>query len=464
MTAVPRRVRASLALVCAGLLALTAACARGEVRNTSPDSIKVWIVEDLPDRVAATQRIVDDFSQRSGVTVQLVAVAEDQFNQLLLSSAAAGDLPDVVGGVPLGQVRTMSSNELIDPEATAAVLSALDPTTFTPSALELTREGDRQLAIPSEAWTQMLVYRRDLFDAAGLAPPTSYAAILAAAQALNSPDRAGFIGSTVAGDSFTEQTFEYLAAANGCQLVDDRGEITFNSPQCVEALQFYGSLVRDYSLPGAQDVDTTRATYFAGQAAMTIWSTFLLDEMAGLREDAKPSCPECENDTAFLATNSGIVTAVEGPQGSPTVFGEVTSWVVTAAASTTPASAFVEHMLNDGYLPWIAIAPEGKVPMRTGTPEAADRFSTEWTTLPVGVDTKAPLRKFYGEPVLDALTTGPTQLSRWAIPQGQGNLLGALQGEQPVAEAVNEVSNGTDPGQAAEQAAEAIASIQESQQ
>ena len=34
---------------------------------------------------------------------------------------------------------------------------------------------------------------------------------------------------------------------------------------------------------------------------MTIWSTCVLDEMAGLREDAKPSCPECESDPAFLA-------------------------------------------------------------------------------------------------------------------------------------------------------------------
>ena len=62
---------------------------------------------------------------------------------------------------------------------------------------------------------------------------------------------------------------------------------------------------------------------------MTVWSTFILDEMAGLREDAKPSCPECADDPTFLAKNTGIVTALQGPEGSsPTVFGEVTSWVV----------------------------------------------------------------------------------------------------------------------------------------
>ena len=47
----------------------------------------------------------------------------------------------------------------------------------------------------------------------------------------------------------------------------------------------------------------------------------------------------------------------------------------------------------------------------------------------VGVDTKAPLSKFYSQDVIDALTSGADNLSRWAIPQGQGDLLGAIQGD-----------------------------------
>ena len=49
---------------------------------------------------------------------------------------------------------------------------------------------------------------------------------------------------------------------------------------------------------------------------MIIWSTFILDEMAGLRNDALPSCPECKKDPAFLAKNSGVVTAIQGPSGT----------------------------------------------------------------------------------------------------------------------------------------------------
>ena len=433
--------------------------------GASADSIDVWIEEDLPDRVAATQAIVDDFTEKTGIKVKLTAVAEDQFNQILTSNAAAGDLPDVMGGIPLGQIRTLSANELVDTDAVGEVLDDLDAGTFSDSALELTADGDTQLAIPSESWIQLLLYRKDLFDQAGLAAPTTYDDILAAAKALDSSDVAGFVGANVPGDAFTEQTFEEIGLGNDCQLVDDSGEVTFDSDQCVEALDFYGQLMQNYTVSGAQDVDTTRASYFAGQAAMIIWSTFILDEMAGLRNDALPNCPECKKNPAFLAENSGVVTSIQGPSGSaPATFGEITSWTIPAEAASDPAKEFVEYMLSDGYEPWIAIAPEGKVPVRSGPESGSTEYADAWAGMDVGVDTKAPLSEFYGQDVIDALTQGTDTLARWAIPQGQGDLLGAIQGEQPVANAVNEVANGDDPADAASKAADAIRDAAESVQ
>ncbi len=448
-------------LIAAGTLAACGSDDEGGGSGESSDSITVWIEEDLPDRVQATQAIVDDFTDKTGIEVKLVAVAEDQFNQLLTSSAAAGDLPDVMGGIPLGQIQTMGSNDLIDTDAVAEVIDSLDESTFSERALDLVKDGDATLAVPSESWAQLLFYRKDLFDKAGLAAPSTYDDILTAAQTLDSDDVAGFVGATAPGDAFTEQTFEHVALGNGCQLVDEEGTVTIDDPACVDALSFYGQLINDYSVPGAQDVDTTRASYFAGQAAMFIWSTFVLDEMAGLRNDAMPNCPECKADPAFLAKNTGVVTTIQGPDGSePAVFGEVTSWTITADSATDPAKQFVEYLLGDGYEPWIAIAPEGKVPVRTGTPDDPSAFSDAWAAMPVGVDTKAPLSEFYAQDVLDALAAGPSELARWGISQGQGDLVGALQGEQPVATAVNDVTSGSDPADTASKLAAQITDIQ----
>jgi multiple sugar transport system substrate-binding protein len=458
-----RRARGAALLATATIVAASlAACSSddgdgGGGGDGDADKITVWIEEDLPDRVAATQTIVDAFTAKTGIEVELTPVAEDQFNQILTSNAAAGDLPDVMGGIPLGQIRTLSANELLDTDAVADVIDELGSDTFSESALELTADGDTPLAVPSESWVQLLVYRKDLFDAAGLAAPATYDDVLAAAEALDSPDVAGFVGANVAGDAFTEQTFEEIGLGNGCELVDDDGEVTFGSDECVEAMDFYGQLLTDYSVDGAQDVDTTRASYFAGQAAMVIWSSFILDELAGLRNDAAPSCPECADDPAFLAKNSGVVTALQGPSGDePATFGEITSWTIPAEAASDPAKEFVEYMMTDGYEPWIAIAPEGKIPVRAGASSDSTEYADAWAGMDVGVDTKAPLSQFYGQEVIDALTSGTDTLSRWAIPQGQGDLLGAIQGEQPVANAVNEVSNGTSAEDAVQQAAEAI--------
>ena len=77
------------------------------------------------------------------------------------------------------------------------------------------------VAIPSDSWTQLLVYRKDLFDRPASAP-TTFQTIRAAADKLTGEGMAGIVAATKP-DSFTQQTFEYLAVANNCQLVDRAG-------------------------------------------------------------------------------------------------------------------------------------------------------------------------------------------------------------------------------------------------
>jgi multiple sugar transport system substrate-binding protein len=464
MRASKRSITVSAALVATVILA---ACggdddAPDEGDGEEASSIVVWTGDTIPERVAASEEIIAGFTEETGIDVEFVGVDEDQFVQLLTSAAAAGELPDVVGSQPLAGVRTMAANEMVDSDAAAAVVEALGADTFSERSLEFTQEGDSQLAVPTDAWSQLLFYRTDLFDAAGLAPPETYDDITAAAEALDSAEIAGIVAATTPGDAFTQQTFEHLALANGCEMVDDSGEVTMDSEECVASFDFFGNLLTNYSVTGTQDVDTVRANYFAGQAAMAIWSTFLLDEMAGLRNDALPTCPECQADPAFLAKNSGVVAQLQGPDGDePAQYGEVSAWVITEGAATEPAQQFVEYMLSDGYIDWLAIAPEGKFPVRTGTEDNPTEYVDAWQDLEIGVDTKAPLSDFYSQDVVDILTSGADNLSRWGITQGQGDLVGASLGELPVPQAVGAlVAGDVDAQGAAEQAAEALRTIQ----
>ncbi|MCA1655937.1 MAG: extracellular solute-binding protein, partial [Pseudonocardiaceae bacterium] len=299
-----------------------AACGDSDSGGTD-GPLLFWTVEDVVDRVDAQKRLLAEFTEKSGVESELVAIAEDQLTTVLTSAATSGELPDVIGAIPLPMVNRMRTDELLDTEAAAEIVANLGADTFADQALELTREDDTQLAVPSDGWAQLLYYRKDLFEQAGLAPPNSYEAIEAAAARLDQGEMAGITASTTPADVFTHQTFEHVALANGCELVDDGGAPALNSPECVAAFGFYADLIKEHSVAGNQDVDTTRATYFAGKSAMVVWSSFLLDELAGLRNDALPTCPQCGADPAFLAKNTGVVAGLTGPDGGePTTFGE----------------------------------------------------------------------------------------------------------------------------------------------
>jgi multiple sugar transport system substrate-binding protein len=410
----------------------------------------VWTVEDTADRVQAQERLLAEFTEKTGIETKLVAVAEGQLTTVLSSTASAGELPDVIGALSLPIVNQLRTDDLLDTDAAAEVVDELDAGTFAERALTLTRDDDTQLAVPSDGWAQLLYYRKDLFAAAGLEPPTSYAAIQAAAERLDQGDVAGIAASTTPADAFTHQTFEHLALANGCQLVDDGGTPTLDSDQCVEAFRFYGDLVREHSVAGNQDVDTTRATYFSGQAAMVIWSSFLLDELAGLRDDALPTCPECQADKAFLAKNTGVVAGLTGPDGSePTTFGEVVSFAILQEAATDEAKQLVSYLMSDGYADWLAVAPEGKVPVRTGTADDPQAYVEQWRGLDAGVDTKAPLARFYDAETLEVVEGSPETFSRWGFTQGKGELAGAVTGQLVVPKALADLVNGGGDARAA---------------
>jgi multiple sugar transport system substrate-binding protein len=451
---------AAAGLIVAGL----GACGDDGGSQKGGGTLTVWSLENQTDRIQATQAIADRFTTATGVKVKIVATDENQFSSLITSAAAAGTLPDVVGALPLAAVAQMETGGLLDTDAAKAVVDQLGAATFAPRALELTGPGGKQLAVPSDGWAQLLFYRRDLFAAAGLPAPDTYDKIRAAAQKLNTRATAGIALATVPNDAFTEQSFEDLALGNGCQLVDANKTVTLDSPQCVQTFQLYDDLVAKYSVPGAQDVDTTRATYFTGKAAMVVWSSFLLDELAGLRNDALPTCPQCKQDKAFLAKNTGIVTAISGPGGQPAQFGEITSWAITKdGKNTDSAKKFVAYMMNEGYTGWLGIAPEGKFPVRKGTSTEPAKFTTAWNTLPAGVDTKKPLGDIYNADIITALQKSPETFQRWGFPQKQGNLVGATLGELPVPKAVNSMTSGElDPAAAAKRAADDVRSIQKS--
>jgi multiple sugar transport system substrate-binding protein len=397
------------------------------------ETLQFWSTETQPARAEKTQEILNRFEEQSGIKVELILTDENALPSLTTAAVAAGTLPDVIFH-PIDFTIGWAEQGILDPEAATAVIESLGQDTFAEGPLNLVQVDNGFAAIPTDGWGQLIIYRADWFDENGLEPPTTYENIEAAAAALDDPDNDiyGITSATKAGEVFTQQTFEHFALANGCQLVNDAGEITLDSPECVEAVDFYTNLVRDYGPPGDQDVVSTRATYFAGQAGMIVWSPFILDEMAGLRDNAFPACPECADDPAYLAKNSGIVPAFSGPSGKPAQYGQVSYMGITTNANVEAAQQFLEFWFNDGYLDWLSTSVEGKFPMRRGTPDEPSKFIDGWKELETGVDRKATLGSIYGDEVINTLIEGAGSFDRWGFTQGQGALVTAVYEALPI--------------------------------
>jgi multiple sugar transport system substrate-binding protein len=461
----PRRL---LSLLLLAVLLAAAGCGGGGNDQGGGDSgdknITFWLNEDVAQRVQLIQQIVKRFQDKSGIQVKVVAIGEDQLASQIQSASAAGTLPDVMGPLSLGFVQNLATDDLADADAANEVIDSLGRDTFSERALSLVESDGKPMGIPSDTWTQLLVYRKDLFQKAGLQTPDTFDKVLAAATKLKQGGMSGIVAATKGGDSFTEQTFEYFALANNCQLTDDQGNIQLTSPQCVATFKFYDDMIKNGSAKGGQDVDSTRAAYFAGKAAMIVWSSFLLDELAGLRNDAMPTCPECRSDKRFLSKNSGVVTAIKGPDGGePTQFGEIANYVIIKDQNVDAAKQFVEFMMSDGYVDWLAVTPEGRFPARTGTKDDPKEYVDAWSKLKAGVDTKAPLSALYPPEVLEALTKSTDSMNRWGFTQGQGKIVGALAAEQPIPKALAAMLDGQlTPDAAAKQAQADVEEIAQS--
>ena len=420
--------------------------------------ITFWTTELQPARVERQQDIIDAFQEANpAVEVELVVADENLMDQLMTLNVAAGTPPDVVLH-PLQLTAKWYNDGLLDGDFATEIINSLDPATFSTGALDLLARPDAEgwSAVPSDGWGQMLLYRSDLFEAAGLEAPTSYAAIMAGAEALHNPDEGfiGFCGANSPSEVFTWQVFEHVALANGATFVDADGNITFNSPEMIEAIQFYADLMNSF---GPTESDwywlQTRAEYLAGNCGMTMWSPFILDEMAGLRDSVLPTCAACADNPAFIAENTNFVGAISGySNDAPAAWGSVNAIGLGPNASPE-AQAFVEFWFSETYLDALGIAAEGKFPLRFGNEAGSTEFVEGWGNLDVGVDTRAPLSDFYSAEDLETIVSGSEGYTRMGYDVGasvlasavgaqffiQENLVAVLNGELTAEEAAEEI-------------------------
>ncbi|MBY5931730.1 extracellular solute-binding protein [Tateyamaria omphalii] len=405
------------------------------------EDIRFWTTEEQPERLAKQQEMAAQFEEATGNSVEVIPVSETDLGTRATAAFAAGDLPDVIYH-SLQYALPWAEAGILDTEAATEVVDGLGRDTFAEGPLSMAAYDGDIASVPVDGWTQMVVYRADLFEEKGLEPPNTYANVLAAIGALhNPPEMYGFVAATKVDENFMSQVLEHVFLANGVSPVGDGGFQELDVAATTEVLDFYKAIA-EASPPGELYWKQSREIYFAGGAAMIIWSPFILDELAGLRDSAAPTIND-DPTTKELAAKTGIVTNFAGPSNPDgAAWGDVRYFGITSDADTEVAQAFVEFSMNDGYMQTLSIAAEGKFPVRTGTADAPDKFSAAWSEIPVGVDRKAPMKDLYSAEMLDEIVGGLKVAQRWGVAEGQLALASKMINSQAINRIVRQYIDG----------------------
>ena len=401
------------------------------------DTIKFWTTEEQPARLAKQQAMAENFKKRTGHTVEVIPVSEKDLGKRATAAFAAGDLPDVIYHT-LQYVLPWSEAGILDVETNDDIVDSLMKRTFAPGAIAMAQFDGKTAAVPVDGWTQMVVYRKDVFDEAGLPAPNSYANIEKAIDKLhNPPNMYGFVAATKVDENFMSQVLEHVFLANGVSPVDKNGFSPLDEKATAEVLNFYKKIAKA-SPAGELYWKQSRAIYFAGKAAMIIWSPFILDELAGLRNSAPPTINDDPTSKA-LAQKTGIVTTFGGPSNpSGAAWADIRYFGVTTDANTDVAAEFVKYSMKDGYTATLSIAPEGKFPVRRGEPFNTAKYVDAWSKLPVGVDRKAPLTELYSDITINKIVSGLQTADRWGVKEGQLSLASKIINSQIINRVVRE--------------------------
>jgi multiple sugar transport system substrate-binding protein len=403
--------------------------------------IKVWTTETQPARLERQVKMAAEYETSTGVKVEMIPVEESEMGTRATAAFAAGDLPDIIY-YSLQYALPWTEAGILDTEAAQEVVDALGSDTFAPGPIQMATTPNGVAGVPVDGWTQMVVYRKDLFEANGLKAPSSYKNVTTALSKLhNPPSMYGFVAATKVDENFMSQVLEHVLLANGATPVSASGFSGFEEGKTIEALEFYKAIA-DASPDGELFWQQSRELYFAGKAAMIIWSPFIMDELAGLRDSAPPTI-NSDPTSRELASATGFVTNFSGPSNpAGAAWADSRYFGITIDADTEAAQEFVKFAVGDGYLDTLAIAPEGKFPSRNGTSSNPTEYIDGWSKLDVGVDRRAPLSDLYPADVISSIVEGLDVAQRWGVSEGQLGLASKIINSQVINRVVREFIDG----------------------
>lgn len=214
--------------------------------------------------------LIGTCEEQTGITIE--RTVDQSINDRLTQAASSGDLPDLVVLDNPNVAQYAETGILVDNETSGVDTSAMKQNIVASGIYD-----GKTYGAPFGSNTLALFYNTDLFTAAGLTPPTTWAELEADAKALTDQAK-GQYGIAFSARPDAEGTFQFLPFfwGAGAELTE------LDSAEAVEALQLWVDLVNN-GYASSENVTLNqqeiRDQFAAGHAAMMVNGTWQLNDL-----------------------------------------------------------------------------------------------------------------------------------------------------------------------------------------
>jgi multiple sugar transport system substrate-binding protein len=268
--------------------------------------------------------LIPEFERDTGIKVIVESLQESQLTQQLTTEFATGS-----STVDVFMTRPLQETLLFNKNGWYAPLDAYDFSDYPGNTVDIGRKDGKPYIVPLVTEWQVLYYRKDLFNQAGLSVPETFEELENAARVLNKDGIAGF-GSRGAGAAAVTQLSSYVYNYGGKYL--ENNAAVFDKSEAVEAIRFYGRLLGSYGPQGVTSMswEALMPVLQAGKLAM--WT----DASVFYGQIIDPS------KTQIPAENFGVAKLPAGPKGdSPFI---VVSWAMGISGKTKNPEAAMKFL------------------------------------------------------------------------------------------------------------------------
>jgi multiple sugar transport system substrate-binding protein len=337
--------------------------------------LKVWGGSSGEAEDQALTELLATFNEETGANAVFEAQAD--MTTALNTALAGGEPPDVF------YVDSNNLPDLADSGALAGVPDGTltDPDDIYPSLREAFTYNGTWYCPPKDFSTLGLVYDPAALEAAGVAVPTTWEELAAAAGTLTTDTQAGL----AMGVEYPRwAVFMFQAGADLTNA--DVSAITLDTPEAREALQFVADQYAAGNFVRPSDVDAGWAgeAFGQGKAAMTIEGNWIVGYL----------------DQTFPEKTWAVAELPAGPAGKGTFAFTVCYGVAESAANPDASWALIEYLTNaQGALAWTTAF--NVMPARASV---ADQWLAD-------------------HPELEAFVTGADYAHRWGFAPGFGDVI-----------------------------------------